>query len=257
MRNKQLESGLREIKLFSVESISDYSEVKAVRILNSELADTLGNLLSRCCGKVLNPGQVFPEMNPEAFRAILNEDSTKKLIHALAALPGSILLFLCMIGRESRGYCHGVGHVVMLSCFSDLIKAHYDEFNVYKSIDCIIGVLHSANVFFETMKPWELKKTELTKDKLNAVLHLTMEALRICGIALQPVVPEISRALLDKLTIGRDEREWRNIHPFSWEDGKRGCKKISNENAVLFARIVERKEEKTKESKGKKKKSSG
>ncbi|KRT86848.1 tRNA synthetase, partial [Oryctes borbonicus] len=47
-------------------SDGNYSEEKLRRILNSELADTLGNLLNRCCGATVNPGQIFPAVAEDA-----------------------------------------------------------------------------------------------------------------------------------------------------------------------------------------------
>lgn len=73
--------------------LADYSDVKVIRILNSELADTLGNLLSRCTGTALNPDQVFPEIELTAFQDVASEDVTKKLIEAVNTLPGKRKVF--------------------------------------------------------------------------------------------------------------------------------------------------------------------
>lgn len=70
----------------------DYSDLKAVRILNSELADTLGNLLSRCCSQSLNSNQVFPKINPEAYHEISSMDVTQKVVGHISALPGLYIL---------------------------------------------------------------------------------------------------------------------------------------------------------------------
>ena len=39
-----------------------------VRIVNAELADGLGNLVSRCTGKALNVGQMRPMVTVESFQ---------------------------------------------------------------------------------------------------------------------------------------------------------------------------------------------
>lgn len=69
-------------------SFVDYSDTKVIRLLNAELADTLGNLLSRCCGKALNPSQVFPKINSEVFNRISSMEVTKKLLDNIEQLPG-------------------------------------------------------------------------------------------------------------------------------------------------------------------------
>ena len=38
-----------------------------LRIVNSELADGLGNLVSRSCGKALNPLQIRPAVDESSF----------------------------------------------------------------------------------------------------------------------------------------------------------------------------------------------
>lgn len=69
---------------------ADYSDVKLMRILNSELADTLGNLLSRGCAKTVNKRQVFPKHNRRVFEEeLLTLDVTRKLGNLIEQLPGS------------------------------------------------------------------------------------------------------------------------------------------------------------------------
>lgn len=67
---------------------TDYSETKAIRILNSELADSLGNLLNRCSGKTVNPDQIFPKFCQHSFSIYCNSDEALKLVESLSALPG-------------------------------------------------------------------------------------------------------------------------------------------------------------------------
>lgn len=68
----------------------DYSDTKIKNILNSELADSFGNLLSRCCGKVLNPDQQFPKLHYDIFENLLkNSDTAIKLTTSLKELPGN------------------------------------------------------------------------------------------------------------------------------------------------------------------------
>lgn len=61
--------------------------MKVLRILNSELADTLGNLMSRCCGKALNPKQLVPEPHHQHLDKLLELDVTKKLQLLLNEVP--------------------------------------------------------------------------------------------------------------------------------------------------------------------------
>lgn len=62
-----------------------------MRILNSELADTLGNLMSRASAKSLNPKQIFPKIHGEEFEELLKEEYTQVLVGKLKELSGNLL----------------------------------------------------------------------------------------------------------------------------------------------------------------------
>ncbi|XP_033096238.1 methionine--tRNA ligase, mitochondrial-like, partial [Anneissia japonica] len=82
-------------------SDGDYSEAKMVAILNAELADTFGNLLSRVTAKSLNPDQIFPEFHTDLFPSrpdgSLRSRASKEdyeLIDKLKELPEWLLRLL-------------------------------------------------------------------------------------------------------------------------------------------------------------------
>ncbi|XP_019554977.3 methionine--tRNA ligase, mitochondrial [Aedes albopictus] len=199
-------------------SDGNYSDTKIMRILNAELADTLGNLLSRCCGKVLNPEAVVPVVQPDMFSALNTMDVTKNMLGLLKDLPEK-----CM--------------------------SHYRQYNFYLVVDSVIQVLHATNNFFETTAPWKLKKSPEEKQRLQAILGITMEVLRQAGIILQPIVPGMSEKLLDKLSVDRSRRQWRDLTTVQFAEVERP---LADMDAVLFRRIVPPKEEAVKEPKAKK-----
>ncbi|XP_055629470.1 methionine--tRNA ligase, mitochondrial [Toxorhynchites rutilus septentrionalis] len=188
-------------------SDGNYSDTKIIRILNAELADTLGNLLSRCCGKALNPEAVVPSFDQETFQELKSLDTTKRLLDLLQALPEK---------------CH----------------LHYREYNFYLVVDSVIQLLHAANGFFEGTTPWTLKKSE-DKPRLRTILNITMEVLRQAGIILQPIVPVMSGQLLDKLSVPRKRRLWSDLRVnFAITE-----RSLMGSEAILFRRIVAPKEE--------------
>lgn len=183
----------------------DYSETKITRILNSELADTVGNLLSRCTGTALNPKQRNPKTSTAALSDIKQLEVTEKLLSSVEALP-------------------------------TVCKDHYNSFNFYKVADSIMSTLHMANLFFETLKPWELKKKQ-EMERLDVVIHLTLETLRISAILLQPMVPNIAKLLLDKINIANNERTFENAQMFSWKNDNFKEISLLPEKCILFKRI--------------------
>ncbi|XP_028164025.1 methionine--tRNA ligase, mitochondrial-like isoform X3 [Ostrinia furnacalis] len=187
---------------------ANYSETKLINVANSELADTLGNLASRCCGASLNPRQEFPPLHVHELATCRQVDVTANLLDRVERLPE---------------ICH----------------EHYSNYQFYKAVDAVIHTLHLANLFFETHKPWELRKQVENQKHLDVILHITMETLRICGIILQPIIPDMSQKLLDKLQIPKDFRNWQHCERPSWsiEDAIYETKYIQNGKFVLFQRV--------------------
>lgn len=169
------------------------------------MADTLGNLLSRCTGAVLNPKQTFPKISKAALSDITKEEVTAKLLESVETLP-------------------------------NICKEHYDSYNFYKVADNVIATLHKANLFFETLKPWELKKNQ-QMEKLDVVIHLTLETLRISAILLQPLIPNVSKKLLDKINIDESHRTFENTKILSWQNDKFKEMVLVPEKLILFKRI--------------------
>nr|XP_049705256.1 methionine--tRNA ligase, mitochondrial [Helicoverpa armigera] len=193
-------------------SDANYSETKLINIANAELADTLGNLASRCCGAALNPRHEFPALHASVLTSVATTQHASDLMRAVEELPE---------------ICHG----------------HYRNYHFYKAVDAVIRTLHIANLFFETSKPWELRKKPETQKELDVILHLTMETLRICGIILQPIIPQMTKTLLDKLQIGRDCRNWQHCETPSWrlKGAIYETKNIQSGKFVLFQRIYDKK----------------
>ncbi|XP_050101305.1 methionine--tRNA ligase, mitochondrial [Anopheles aquasalis] len=193
-------------------SDGNYSDTKILRILNSELADTLGNLLSRCCGKALNPASLYPALDKDAFERLKSYDVTNRLLEVLSEMPEKTF-------------------------------QHYQKHNFYLVVDTVIHLLHTTNNFFETTTPWKLKKSESPSDRamLNAILTITMEVLRQTAIVMQPIIPVLTERLLDKLNIPASARTWEDTKlSFRTKDASLG-----NQDSILFRRIVPSNENKT------------
>jgi methionyl-tRNA synthetase len=71
---------------------ADYSETKLINVANSELADTLGNLASRCCGSALNPRGEFPPLHACELAVCRHSDVTINLLDHVERLPGEFLI---------------------------------------------------------------------------------------------------------------------------------------------------------------------
>jgi methionyl-tRNA synthetase len=66
-----------------------------------------------------------------------------------------------------------------------------------------------ANASFQDAKPWDINNVKDPTDvphQLSTTIALTAETLRICGILLQPYMPEKSQQLLDQLGVDESKR---------------------------------------------------
>ncbi|XP_068228435.1 methionine--tRNA ligase, mitochondrial [Palaemon carinicauda] len=171
-------------------SDNNWSDTRVVRLLNAELANSLGNLLNRCSAPSLNPNQEFPSLSLQ----YLNDISPvgKQLIELIHTLPKEV-------------------------------ENHYDNFNFYRAVDVIMAVVHSANVFVQEEKPWELKNMT-DRSKLDSILRIALETVRVVGIALLPVIPILASKLLDSIGVMKHNRYWEDIeNVFSKENEKYLC----------------------------------
>lgn len=158
-------------------SDGSWREAEAIELVNTELADTLGNLVYRCTGKALNRDQVFPAIQPEFMNSSL---VVKELCHLLDTL------------RDDVAKC-------------------YDEYNFYQGIDCIMRVVRCANLMIQEEKPWELKANP---DRQNSIVHMALSTGHAAAILLQPIVPCYSSRLLDTLAVPFDSRLWRHASAY-------------------------------------------
>lgn len=113
---------------------------------------------------------------------------------------------------------------------------HYTEHSFHLVADNVMSLLHSTNNFFEKAKPWELKDGHIeTTRKLETIISLAMEALRVSGIILSPIIPDFSNKLLNRLSIPHDQRVWKDTKIYF---GKVPHKLTDLESNILFRRMI-------------------
>lgn len=153
---------------------------------------------------MINTQQIVPQIDHEELNEILKVDVSQRLIDLLEQVPAKC-------------------------------EQHFDAYNFYLAVDDVIKVLHTANNFMETFKPWELRKDPTASRRLNTVLRIVFETLRITGIILQPIVPQMSSRLLDKINVDRSQRTWNDLKLDLLQP--HGERRLNDDNAILFKRI--------------------
>lgn len=205
---------------------ADFRHQRVVECLNAELCNNLGNLLSRCTGKAINPQQIFPEFNGEVFEHIAREED-KDMWGKLCHLPGEIrtLDYCCSL-------CSLQVFLIPVFLVTDAVNREFESLHIYRAIDEILAQLRSTNEFVQHHQPWELKKDSNKAAYLEVVLHVTMQTLRVTGILLQPMIPNIAKQLLDRLNIPLDERAISNAKGSCSGGDSLGC-----DSGVLYKRL--------------------
>lgn len=107
-----------------------------------------------------------------------------------------------------------------------------------------MNALHHANKYFNDAEPWAKVKNpkrsyEPTREdrlRVNNVLYLSLESLRIAAILLQPVIPQSCDAILNSLSIPMPHRtmEYAKV---GYNYSQNGGGPVSDTPLILFKRI--------------------
>jgi methionyl-tRNA synthetase len=144
---------------------SNFSEEAFVQRLNSDLANDLGNLVSRtitmavkyCDGKV-------PEINPQKKDSALHEAALKAVTE---------------------------------------VESSFNDMFLHKALIAIWEFINVTNKYIVENEPWTLGKDPANKEKLTAIMYNLLAALRAIAILLTPFMPQTAEKILRQ--IGVDE----------------------------------------------------
>ncbi|XP_053735052.1 methionine--tRNA ligase, mitochondrial isoform X1 [Synchiropus splendidus] len=211
------------------DSDCDYTDVKVLKLLNAELADSLGGLLNRCTAPALNPRQVFPPFCPLSF-------------------PPE--------GEAGRAVPEDYAMLDAVRNLEAMVAQNYESLHVYKALEAVAACVRLTNGFVQRHTPWKLDKTESEDARwLDTIVHVSLECLRVYGTLLQPIVPEISDKLLSRLGVKADERAWKNLTFLPRYDGEASAfegRALGADTGVLFSRLESTNEKNPKAKKSKK-----
>ncbi|PRP84707.1 methionyl-tRNA synthetase [Planoprotostelium fungivorum] len=165
----------------------DFSLDRLYHKLKGELADNYGNLVGRVTSPSICPSGMYPK----------REDVEKSF-------------------REEDGEI-----VEILRELKSRVGKLYESLKVYESADLPAAVnaaiegIRIGNRYFTQNEPWKLAKAikkgeadSQVRSRLDAVVYLTLESIRITTILLQPVMPSTTSKILDRLGVHREERNW-------------------------------------------------
>ena len=140
----------------------DISYPRLYEKYNSDLANDYGNLVSRVVKLTMaNFDGKIPPMEDAA------DEHSRELSDLIAATPQKV-------------------------------AAQIRDIDVLSAVESIWALIRAANRYFDYSKPWELAK-QGDKTKLAAVLHRSLEAIRIAATLTWPIMPEKSEIVFSML----------------------------------------------------------
>ncbi len=143
-------------------SDGNFSEEALISRTNSDLANTLGNLVNRTIS-----------MSHKYFDGLItNPEDNEPLDHELIS---SVL------------------------ALKEIVATKMDELKVNEALEEIMEVLRKCNKYIDDTTPWTLAKDETKKDRLATVLYNLLESIRICTVLLSPFIPSTSAKIFDQL----------------------------------------------------------
>ena len=83
-----------------------------------------------------------------------------------------------------------------------------DAFQLSNALSEAFRLIGRANKYIDETMPWALAKDEANKPRLLSVMKNLCEAIRVAAILVSPVMPDTANAIFDRLGVAEGQRVW-------------------------------------------------